>query len=65
MSSSYFFETELHNVQHDYPRHYKPIDDLYLGANVAVSLSTAPNLNPNDVHVFKLRCLGFYVEGAK
>lgn len=50
MHSSYLFETELHNVQHDYPRHYKPIDDLYLGANVAVSLSTAANLNPNDVH---------------
>lgn len=64
MDSAYLMRTELQNVQHDNPRHYKPIEEIYLGVNVASSLSSS-NLSPNDIKLFKLRCLEFYIEGAK
>lgn len=37
------------------------LDDVYLGAKVAVSLANTP-LNKNDLESFKLKCLNFLIE---
>lgn len=36
MDSSYLSRTEVHNIQHDNPRYYKPIENIYLGVKVTV-----------------------------
>lgn len=67
MDDEYVSRTEAGLIQIDNPRHYKPIDNLYLGAKVSASLaSTNSNtLNQDDIKAFKLKCLDFFIEGAK
>lgn len=42
-------------------REYKPLENIYLGANVAIILS-AQKLDERDTHNFKLKCLSYYIE---
>lgn len=64
IDTSYLMRTDLSNIPVDNPRHYKPVEELYLGIKVATGLSN-PMLTPNDVKIFKLHCLEFFIEGAK
>lgn len=67
MDDGYVSRTEVGLIQIDNPRHYKSLNNLYLGAKVSASLvSTSSNaLNQEDIETFKLKCLDFFVEGAK
>ncbi|CAK1597844.1 unnamed protein product [Parnassius mnemosyne] len=64
MDDGYVSRTEVSLIQIDNPRHYKPIDDLYLGAKVSASL-VSTTLHQEDIKAFKLKCLDFFIEGAK
>lgn len=67
MDDGYVSRSEVGLIQIDNPRHYKSLNNLYLGAKVSASLvSTSSNaLNQEDIETFKLKCLDFFVEGAK
>ncbi|KAL0849463.1 hypothetical protein ABMA28_013746 [Loxostege sticticalis] len=66
IKDSYLTQTELQNVEYANPRNFKALEEMYLGAKVAMTVATnSAELNPSDVTTFKLRCLDFYIEGAK
>ncbi|KAJ2943633.1 hypothetical protein O0L34_g4456 [Tuta absoluta] len=65
IDSSYLMSTELQEVQIDNPRRYLPIEQIYLGTKVATSIVTSTNLEPEHIKNFQLRCLEFYIEGAR
>lgn len=44
------------------PREYKPLENIYLGANVEIILHQSENLDKNEVHDFKVKCLAYYIE---
>lgn len=47
------------------PRNFKLLDDIYLCAKLAISFASNSSITANDIKTFKLRCLDFYIEGAK
>lgn len=65
IQSSYLMSTELQEVQFDNPRRYLPIEQIYLGTKVATSIATSTSLEPEHIKNFRLRCLEFYIEGAR
>lgn len=65
MKASYFktHENNLNDIMF-VPSNYKPIEELYLGANCEqIILNTS--LLTNDIRNFRVKCLDFYIELAR
>lgn len=65
IQSPYLMSTDLQAIEFDNPRRFLPIDQIYLGTKVATSIVAAANLESEDIKAFRLRCLDFYIEGAR
>lgn len=46
------------------PANFLPLEEVYLGGRVTVSLQACQNLDKQLLDAFRLRCLDFYIEGA-
>ncbi|XP_072397957.1 zinc finger protein 862-like [Diabrotica undecimpunctata] len=55
-------KTALHQIDFNNPNNVLPLEELYLGAKVQLSLE---RLNESDRLIFRKRCLEFFVEAAK
>lgn len=61
----YVSRTEVGLIQVDNPRHFKSIYIIYLGARFFLVSTSSNVLNQKDIKAFKLKCLDFFIEGAK
>ncbi|KAG0420405.1 hypothetical protein HPB47_003508 [Ixodes persulcatus] len=65
LQGPYVRSTPVEDIQYKNPTYFVPLEQMYLGANVAMSLSS-PSLkvSQEQVRFFKLRCLEFLIEGV-
>lgn len=63
LQGPYVRSTPVEDIQYRNPTYFVPLEQMYLGANVAMSLSS-PSLkvSQKQVRFFKLRCLVFLIE---
>ena len=51
-------------IQYRNPHNFVKLEDIYLGPAVTIALPQIENLDTNELHQFRLKCLDFYVEAA-
>jgi hypothetical protein len=61
LKRNYIQSTEIENIDPKNPHNYVKLEDLYLGANVVLTIN---NLNAEQLHFFRCRCLDFLIEGC-
>lgn len=55
-------KTPLHEIDYENINNCVPLEEMYLGAKVAISIDS---LNNTDKAIFRQRCKDFYIEAAK
>lgn len=58
-------KTALMNVQYKNPSNFKPLEEVYFGAQVPITIRKTQNISNQEVTNFKVRCLDFYIEGVQ
>lgn len=64
LKDSYLKSTSLSSVRVRDPVNFVPLEEIYLGGRVTLSLQADHGINQQELHNFRLRCLDFYIEGA-
>ena len=57
--------TEFSAIKEDYPRNFKPLEDVYFGAKVDAFIKSGTRIDPGELYTFRLRALDFYIELCK
>lgn len=65
LQRDYIVKTPIAYIDFKNPRNFVHIENLYLGVNVAATLSNSNNLTNHQIENFRLRCLDFYIEACK
>ncbi|XP_051165674.1 uncharacterized protein LOC127284325 [Leptopilina boulardi] len=65
IKSDILSSTDLSRIQVDYPRNFKPLEEMYFGAKVDAFIKSDTAIDPRELHNFRLRALDFYIELAK
>ena len=60
----YLKSTHVSKVNVNNPSNFLPLEEIYLGGKVAISLQMNHDISKDQLHYFRLRCLDFYIEGA-
>ena len=60
---SEYLKGQFCNIQFKNPRHFKPTEDLYLGADV-VNRIEEQKINPTIIQAFRLKCLDFFIQAV-
>lgn len=55
-------KSPLHEINYKDPNNFLPLEELYLGAKILVSIES---LSDTEKSAFRRRCLEFYIEAAK
>lgn len=62
---NYFKATDVTNIQYKNPANFTKLEDVYLGAQCMLDLSTGNlGLSSQQIQIFRTNCLNFYVECA-
>lgn len=65
LKRSYINSTQIENIEHKNPRNFLPLEEMYLGAKVNISLIKNQGLLSKEKREnFYLKCLDFFVEGC-
>lgn len=64
LKDRYLQTTPISDIRVRDPANFLPLDEIYLGGRVIVTIQTLHGLRKQDIHDFRLRCLDFYIEGA-
>ncbi|KAJ8962437.1 hypothetical protein NQ314_005733 [Rhamnusium bicolor] len=54
-------KTPVHQINYENPHNFRPLNEIYLGAQIAMRID---NLDQNQAHILRTRCLDFFIEGA-
>ncbi|XP_066990850.1 zinc finger protein 862-like [Macrobrachium rosenbergii] len=66
MNEDYLRKTSVENVQYQDPRHFMPLQNMYLGPKVTASISNNIHGLPQQaIEEFRKRCLGFFIESVR
>ena len=66
MNEDYLRKTCVENVQYQDPRHFMPLQNMYLGPKVTASSAyNTHGLPQQAIDEFRKRCLGFFIESVK